>query len=196
MSLDAFTETQVQFFFAVRHFRHPMKKLADRIPENRNRDLILQNVQDELGNGNQDLSHENTFLLFLNRLSGLKANTVRTQPVWEDIHSFNTALDEICEHEDYRKASALMAMIEWMFSGISKQIGQASLEMGWLQKDQLIHYTTHQDLDIQHANDFLDVVRPDWDTHRELIVEGMREGALLFDSLYRGLYGACQKRNH
>lgn len=196
MSLDAFTETQVQFFFAVRHFRRPMKKLADRIPEDRNRALILQNVRDELGNGNQALSHENTFLLFLNRLSGLTPEAVRARSVWEEIHTFNSALDKMCENEDYRKSVALMAMIEWMFSGISGQIGQAVLEMGWLQKEQLVHYTTHQDLDIQHAKDFIDVIQPDWGNHRQLILEGMRDGALIFDSLYRNLHTACQKRSN
>jgi pyrroloquinoline-quinone synthase len=83
-----------------------------------------------------------------------------------------------------------------MFSGISGQIGQAVLEMGWLQKEQLVHYTTHQALDIQHAKDFLYVLQPDWEEHRQLILEGMRDGALIFDSLYRNLYAACQRRNN
>ena len=81
MSKDDFIETQVQFFFAVKHFRHPMKTLANRIPENRNRALVLQNVEDELGNGDESRSHENTFLVFLNRLAGLTPESVRTRPV-------------------------------------------------------------------------------------------------------------------
>jgi pyrroloquinoline-quinone synthase len=188
MSKDDFIETQVQFFFAVKHFHHPMNTLANRIPENRNRALVLQNVEDELGNGDELRSHENTFLVFLNRLAGLRPERVRTRPVCDAINTFNTTLDDVCSQGDYRKAAALMAMIEWMFSGISRQIGQATLEMGWLENDQLVHYTTHQDLDVQHAKDFLDVIEPDWESQGSLIVEGMKEGAILFDTLYRNLY--------
>ena len=68
---------------------------------------------------------------------------------------------------------------------------------GWVPTEKLIHYNLHEDLDIKHADDFFDVLRPAWDVdaeNRYYIEQGLRLGAYVFNSLYAGLYKARNRR--
>jgi len=194
MTREDFIETQVQFFSPVMHFHHPMRKLAARIPPDRNRDLVLKNVSDELGNDDPSQSHENTFLRFLNQMDNLSEETVRSRPSWDDVKAFNASVDRACTERDYRHGAAFMGMMELMFSQISGHLGRSILRAGWLREEELVHYTTHEALDIQHAQDFFSVVEADWETLPEIITAGLEEGAACLDGLYRDLYTNRKRR--
>jgi pyrroloquinoline quinone (PQQ) biosynthesis protein C len=194
MSKEDFVETQAQFFHNVKHFHRPMRALADRIPRDRNRNLILQNVADELGNGDASQSHENTFIRFLNRLDGLSEHTIRNRFIWPEVSAFNSTVDRACNKEDYRYGAAFMGMVERIFAPLSGQIGSAVLRQGWLDQQALVHYSTHEFLDIQHADDFFSVAAPDWESDSETIIAGLEEGAVSMDKLYRSLFHNRKQR--
>ena len=190
-----FVETQVQFYNAVVHIHRPMRTLANRTPSDRNREKILANIQDELGHGNAQDSHEQTFLCFLNRIANLSETEVRKKPVWAELRAFNQQIDHACAHQDYRFSAALLGMIEHLFSDVSTRIGKHLIQEQWMSPENLIHYNTHAVLDVQHAQDFYDVALPDWAQEADLIPRGLQQGAQLLDNLYRDLYRHRQQRN-
>ena len=183
-----FAETQVQFFNAVIHIHHPMSRLAHRTPPGRKREKILANIQDELGHGDHTQSHEQTFLRFLKHFDRLTENEIRQRPVWPELQAFNAQLDHVCQQQDYQSASATLGMIEHLFADISARIGNHLIRTGWLPVDKLTHYSTHAELDVQHAQDFYDVASPDWPHKKTIIRNGLMQGAQLLDELYRDLY--------
>lgn len=190
-----FVETQAQFYHAVVHIHQPMRILANRTPTDRNREKILSNIQDELGNGNVQESHEQTFLCFLKRIANLSEVDVRQGPVWAELRRFNQQIDHACTHKDYRFACALFGMIEHLFSDISTRIATHIIQQRWMSSKDLIHYNTHAVLDVQHAQDFYDVALPDWPGEKALITQGLQHGAQLLDDLYRELYRNRQQRS-
>jgi pyrroloquinoline-quinone synthase len=88
-------------------------------------------------------------------------------------------------------------MIERMFAAISGRLGRGIVERGWLSADQMIHYDVHEELDIKHADDFFDVLRPVWDLDdddRYYIEQGLRLGACSFNALYEQMWKARKRR--
>ncbi len=198
MTKEDFTETQVQFLSAVVFFSRPMACLAARMPRPEQRLALLRNVLDEHGGGSLNFSHESTFLLLLERL-GVAREVLTLRPFGPEVRTFNLALWGVCSWDDLWIATACLGMIEDMFSRISAFLGEHLITSGWLHADELIHYTTHARLDVEHAADFYQLLE---EPHRQSpeqarrIEDGFRLGAYLFLQLYQGLFDARHRREH
>ena len=194
---DDFVETQIQFHFAVVFFNRPMAALAAKIPTSELRLEVIRNVWEEHGEGNTSLMHEKTFITFLDRLAGIKPEDIEKRAMWPEVRAFNTVLIGACVMDEYLIGAGVMGIIERMFSDIAGWLGEEVVTHGWMSVEKLIHYNLHEDLDIKHADDFFDVLRPAWDAdveNRYYIEQGLRLGAYIFNSLYVGLYTARNRR--
>ena len=194
---DDFVETQIQFHFAVVFFNRPMAALAAKIPTSELRLEVIRNVWEEHGEGNTSLMHEKTFIAFLDRLAGIKPDDIEKRAMWPEVRAFNTVLVGACVMDEYLIGAGVMGIIERMFSDIAGWLGEEVVTHGWMSVEKLIHYNLHEDLDIKHADDFFDVLRPAWDAdveNRYYIEQGLRLGAYIFNSLYAGLYTARNRR--
>ena len=194
---EDFIETQVQFYYAVVFFSRPMAAVAAKIPSTRLRREVLRNVWEEHGEGDVDDEHGSTFLTFLDRLAGLSERDVLKRTLWPEVRMFNTTLTGACIMDEYLVGVGVLGMIERMFADISARIGQTLVRREWLTEERLVHYKLHAELDIRHADDFFNVLRPTWkkdDVNRYYIEQGLRLGAHCFDQLYRGLYNARERR--
>lgn len=192
-----FVETQIQFYYAVVFFSRPMAAVAAKIPDNRMRREVLRNVWEEHGEGETDDEHESTFLTFLERLDAITEQDVLRRKLWPEIRMFNTTLTGACVMDEYLVGVGVLGMIERMFADISAWIGAAIVEAGWLEREAIIHYSLHHELDVKHAADFFEVLRPAWEDSEEnryYIEQGLRLGAHAFYSLYEGLYRARERR--
>jgi pyrroloquinoline quinone (PQQ) biosynthesis protein C len=194
MSKTEFAETQVQFFWAVTHFHRPMRVLSNRFDDPESQNLGLRNVNEELGDGDPQQSHTHTFLRFLKRLDGLEEWTVRERPIWPEVLAFNQSLDRVCGQHPVFHAAAMMGMIELLFSRYSGEIGSAVVNQGWLEKEALVHYSTHESLDLRHAQEFFSVAERGWPSESQIILAGLEQGATLLNGLYRDLFSQCQNR--
>ena len=117
--------------------------------------------------------------------------------MWPEVRAFNTVLVGACVMDEYLIGAGVMGIIERMFSDIAAWLGEQVVHHGWIPEEKLIHYNLHEDLDIKHADDFFDVLRPAWDAaaeNRYYIEQGLRLGACVFNSLYEGLYKARKRR--
>ena len=194
---EDFVETQVQFHIAVVFFSRPMAAVAAKIPDRRLRVEVLRNVWEEHGEGHGAQQHGSTFLELLNRLAGLTPADVDRRVLWPEVRMFNTTLTGACVMDEYLVGVGVLGMIERLFVDVSTWIGAGIVERGWLASEDLVHYHVHRSLDVKHAADFFDVLRPRWEASeadRYYIEQGLRQGALAFNTLYEGLYRARGRR--
>ncbi len=197
MSKEDFLETQIQFYAAVTFFSRPMAAVAAKIPSARLRLGILRNVWEEHGEGSLESAHGETFLALLDALGGVKPADIARRPLWPEVRMFNTTLTGACVMDEYLVGVSVLGIIERMFADISSWIGQGIIARGWLERERVVHYSVHEVLDHQHADDFFAVLAPAWDASaddRYYIEQGLRLGAHAFDTLYRGLYRARGRR--
>lgn len=194
---EDFVETQIQFYFAVVFFPRPMAAVAAKIPTHEKRLEIMRNVWEEHGDGDSSDFHGNTFIEFLNRIGKVGSEEIQKRKLWPEIRAFNSLLTGTCVMDEYIVGTALMGMIERMFSDISSIIGKGIVTRNWLKSEEMIHYNLHEKLDIKHSQDFFDVLSSAWEHSEEdryLIEQGLRLGAYCFNNLYTSLYEARQKR--
>lgn len=193
---EDFLETQIQFLFAVVFFSRPMAVLAGRMPRPEMRLALLENVEDEHGSGDLRLCHESTFLLFLSRL-GAALPEIERRALWPEVRAFNTTLAGLCMLDDVPTALAALGIIEDLFAGISTDIGRSVLARGFLDASQIVHYKTHEVLDVEHAEGFYRSLYQPYAAHprsRYQVQQGLELGAYAFLRLYDGLYQARARR--
>jgi pyrroloquinoline quinone (PQQ) biosynthesis protein C len=196
MTKDDFVETQIQFMFAVVFFSRPMSALAGRLPRPQMRLALLENIRDEHGDGRLTNCHESTFLEFLARL-GVEGPEIDQRALWPEVRAFNTTLAGACSFEDVYTALAALGMIEDLFSGISAAIGKAVVARGFLAANEIVHYATHEELDVTHAEGFYASLYEAYESHpryRYQIDQGLELGAYIFMRLYEDLYRSRGRR--
>lgn len=190
MSRGAFVHSQVQFFRAVAHFNRPMLVLASRLDRLEDRLPLVQNAFDEHGRGDLAGSHERTFLELLSRL-GVPEHEVRARPMGPEVSAFNAMLDGVCGVGDPYGAVATLGIIEDLFAVLSGELGRGIVARGWLRRDEVVHYATHEVLDLEHCEMFHRIVEPLWNTRRDVIAAGFELGGRAFVQLFDGLYAAA-----
>lgn len=190
MSLEAFRETQRQFYFAVEFFSRPMAGLVARIPDPHLRLDILHNVVEEHGEFDHSRFHETTFRAFLGAI-GDDVRLLDTQVLWPEVRAFNSVLATACVHDELEVGVACMGIIEHAFAGISAAIGRAVVDRGWCTEAELVHYALHEQIDERHATEFYKVIEPLWGNapRRYFIEQGLELGAYVFNRLYQDLHG-------
>jgi pyrroloquinoline-quinone synthase len=194
---EDFTETQIQFYFAVVFFSRPMAALAAKIPEARLRVEVVRNVWEEHGEGDAARVHGHTFLTLLERLANISEEDVNRRALWPEVRIFNTTLVGACVLDEYLIGVAMMGIIERMFCEISTWVGRGIIDNGWVPREKMIHYNLHEELDIKHSQDFFDILEPAWSRSEEdryAIEQGLQTGAVVFNGLYEGLWTGRKRR--
>lgn len=190
MTLEDFRRSQTQFYFAVDFFSRPMAALLMRVPLPDQRLGILENVVEEHGDFQSTAFHEATFRQFLESI-GAEGSRPQGNVMGPAVHAFNSTLLSACLSSDLRTGIACLGVIEYAFADISSLIGEAVIQHGWVQSDDLVHYKLHAEIDKQHAADFFRLLEPTWQRgeYHEETEQGLRLGAYCFDRLYRDLTG-------
>lgn len=194
---EDFIETQIQFFYAVDFFARPMAVLAAKIPTAKMRLEIVRNIWEEHGEGDLSIAHSETFLEFLNRLGGIAKTDIENRALWPEVRIFNTTLTAVCTLDDYMTGIGAMGIIEYMFSDISATLGKGIIKNDWLTSENIVHYKTHEILDVRHADDFFNIVKGAYKTspeNRYYIDQGFLLGATLFHMMYYQLYNNRKRR--
>lgn len=185
-SKEQFLDSQNQFSYLVKYFARPMAAVISNIPDAITRSAIVANLWEEHGQGNHEKIHGRTILTLIDRLGG-DSSKLDEKYTSESIQIFNTALRGIAVFEDYRVSASVFGGIERAFVDISSLICQVIIEQGWLQQERITHYAIHKEIDIKHAEEFLEVTEADWDKDeesKEMIRRGIRLGVRLFTNVY------------
>lgn len=187
MTKEDFIKTQKQFFYAVIHFVSPLALVAAAIPSYEERVNIIKNLWEEHGEGDMSQTHGQTFKELLRRLTGETDLIIPSAEA--GVNTFNSTLDNLSKNSSFLVSVGMIGIIERMFADISSYIGTAITERGWLERERIIHYSVHQELDCIHAEDFFSIIRPYYDDEekRKLIDEGLELGVKTFLDLYSDL---------
>jgi pyrroloquinoline-quinone synthase len=189
MTLEEFILTQKQFYFAVSFFSRPMSALMARFPNPLSRLKILENILEEHGGFNQACFHETTFKEFLRTLD-VDVESIGDVNLWPEVRAFNSTLMTACVFDEVEVGVGCLGAIEYMFAEVSSFIGRAVVRNNWVQQEDLKHYALHEKIDVEHADDFFQLIEGSWDDlqKRYHIQQGISMGVYIFSRLYRDLY--------
>jgi len=188
ISFDEFKETQLNFFPAVSYFSLPMFYLCTRLESYEERINILENINNEHGNGNLNESHGATYKNYLISL-GIEKNTIEQSPVHPSVEYFNNTLMETVKNKNVLTAIACLGIIEERYAEISKLLVENLINKKWIKADELTHYLTHQEVDKHHSDLFFKLIEPEWNEagSRENIRSGIDLGNDLIINIYNDL---------
>ncbi len=187
LSLGKFQEIQIDFLDAVLFFSRPMFILASKLDSFEQRQIIINNILDEHGNGDLKNHHGNTFKEYLFDLGIEKSKLLQRKP-HDAVINFNQTIMKTVKNRDILVSIAMFGMIEDRYAEMSKILVQSVLDQGWLQKDNVAHYTLHKELDIHHALSFYNIIRSNWEQPKSS--EKIKKGLLLGNSLIIDLYNS------
>lgn len=179
-----FTASQADFYHNVVHFSRPMLHLTARIEGYAQRWTLLENIREEHGDGNPNMTHGHSFLRFLHSLD---PQCQPSDPPSRAVQRFNSYLDESSLHEPPEYGLAMFGVIEDLFSHISTHIAEIVVVRKWVPLADLAHYNVHAHLDIEHAQGFYRLVEEIPNVRIEDVQRGLEEGSQMFVQLYTEL---------
>jgi pyrroloquinoline-quinone synthase len=187
-SKSDFRRTQLPFRFAVESYSQALAAVLAHVPRLEMRLLVAENVAEEHGHGKARASHKATFREYLRALGATEAELAACCPV--TVCAFNYSLLDFCLVQPYESGAALLGIIEHLYVGISTSIAQTLHRRAWVAPGSQRHYDVHQELDVSHARDLLQLCQPGFKESRTRaqIALGLALGAHWFWRLYRDLH--------
>ena len=185
MDKESFKETQISILDAVEFFSRPMFIISSKLDSYEDRYYIIRNILDEHGNGQIEKAHGNTFRQYLFSLGATEKQIKNRKPNQAAV-KYNNTLMECSLNSSIMKSIAMMGIIEERYSKISATIVKEILKKKWVSKDNLYHYSLHEELDVEHANDFYNIVKGGWKdiNSKEEIKKGLSLGNSMILNLY------------
>lgn len=196
---DEFRASQVPFRFAVEAWAQPLGAVLARTPRGASRRGVLRNLVDEHGAGahgagergaGASASHEASFERYLRALGAGDEELGAPCPI--AVRAFSEATTAFCLVQPCHAGAAALGAVEHLYVGVSAEIARLVVDRGWAPPGSQDHYAVHEELDVHHARDLLELARPAWESarSREEVALGLHLGAHLFWQLYRDLLPA------
>jgi pyrroloquinoline-quinone synthase len=183
----AFLASQLPFRYAVESFSQSLAAVLAKVPTVEARMALLENINEEHGQGNPLRSHKATFRQYLQSLGA--TSTELELPITTDVLAFNQSILNYCLSQSPEAGAAMLGMIEHLYVGVSGTIARTIHGCGWVKPGMQSHYVTHEVLDVEHAQDLFQMARPGWDylPLQQQVAQGLLLGGHYFWSLYDGL---------
>ena len=188
MDKEQFKKSQISLIDAVEFFSRPMFVILSKLSTYKERLPIIENILDEHGNGEIDKAHGNTFRQYLVSLGATKKE-INNRNLNKAVLEYNNALIKCATNNPTERGLAMMGMIEKRYSKISAIIVKEILKKKWVSKDLLYHYSLHEELDVEHAEGFFNIIKDSWEDmdSRKEIQKGLTLGNSMILNLYNGI---------
>ena len=188
MDKEKFKETQINFLDAVEFFSRPMFIISSKLDSYEDRCRIIENILDEHGNGEIGNAHGNTFRQYLVSL-GVTEKQINNRKPNKAVLEYNKTLIKCSTKKSTMRSIAMMGIIEERYSKISATIVKEILKKKWISKDRLYHYSLHEELDVEHAQGFYNIIKGGWKdiNSKEEIKKGLTLGNSMILNLYNGI---------
>jgi len=172
LSLEQFVKSQKSFIHAINNWSKVLAILIGRTDDPKNRIILLDNLNEENGNGDLSKTHVNTFreLLKLCDYTG----ECNIEP---HIYIFNKFLLDYVQNGDYNIAVAILGAIEYTYITVSKLIYEYLSKYIDVENKET-HYHKHEIIDYKHATDLFSIVG------NENVIKGLDIGYMLLYDLY------------
>ena len=188
MDKERFKETQIGILDAVEFFSRPMFIISSKLDSYEDRCCIIRNILDEHGNGEIKKAHGNTFRQYLVSLGATEKQINNRKPN-KAVLEYNKTLIKCSTKKSTMRSIAMMGIIEQRYSKISATIVKEILKKKWISKDRLYHYSLHEELDVEHAQGFYNIIKSGWKNinSKEEIKKGLTLGNSMILNLYNGI---------
>ncbi len=188
MDKEQFKKSQISLIDAVEFFSRPMFVILSKLSTYKERLPIIENILDEHGNGEIDKAHGNTFRQYLVSLGATKKE-INNRNLNKAVLEYNNALIKCATNNPTARGLAMMGIIEERYSKISAIIVKEILKKKWVSKDLLYHYSLHEELDVEHAEGFFNIIKDGWEDmdSRKEIQKGLTLGNSMILNLYNGI---------
>lgn len=172
-----FLKSQTPFFFAVQAFPRMLLKFASLINTSEERLLVIENIWEEHGQGDQKLFHTSSFKKHLSSLSDNNRIPLYSNP-------FITKWIDNILNENYSlmQLGTILAAIEYMYAVISEDIASHLESLKLNNKN--IHYSKHAELDWSHGKELITALKIcGCEVDEELFIKTQLEFISLFNKL-------------
>jgi len=188
MDKKQFKKSQISLIDAVEFFSRPMFVILSKLSSYKERLPIIENILDEHGNGEIDKAHGNTFRQYLVSLGATKKE-INNRKLNKAVLEYNNVLIKCATNNSTTRGLAMMGIIEERYSKISATIVKEILKKNWVSKDLLYHYSLHEELDVEHAEGFYNIIKDGWEDmdSKEEIQKGLKLGNSMILNLYNGI---------
>lgn len=169
----SFVNSLSDFIIAVNEWSKILGLMIYKVPSDKERSVIINNLMDEHGNGDISKSHVNTFQLFINSLDN---DSDRCKEILKNYNSYNHINQEVEQFvkqiikiliiEDWIVTISMLGMIEYTYITVSKNIHNYAKNFIKL----------HEIADFKHSFDFFELVAPYYETDKSNINTGINLG--------------------
>ena len=182
-----FLESQECFISAIDNWSKALGLLLEKLPSDKERLPIIQNLYEEHGEGNLESSHVNTFREFYKSLGGEKKLKLYNKKLssYKFIKEFNDTINNKFKSESWIYSVAMLGMIEYTYITVSKNIHEYA--KNYINPRAISHYSLHEIVDVKHANDLFNLISSYEKTNPKDIVSGLLAGYNLINKLYNDL---------
>jgi hypothetical protein len=182
MSLEQFYSTQKIFHHAVNNWISVLIKFLFILSE-KDRIILLDNVNDELGNGDQTKAHSNTFQNFLNSVLEKINPEQKNNCNLECVDIFVSNLYSILDEKSITYVAAYLGAIEYAYIFISAAI------TNYVNLHNIVqyHYELHEELDTKHSNDLFNIAINNM-TYDSDFYNGLKDGYKNFMKMYEDMF--------
>ncbi len=151
LSLQEIRILAVQMYNFCKHFNRILASILSCCPDENAQLVILENLYDEMGQGDLNQSHPELFRRFTRAL-GMDDKTLATQIITPETHTLINTYLQIPHKYGYLAAVAAVCYAsEGIVSSLYSQLYQGINDVANLSKDSLIFFELHIDIDDSHA---------------------------------------------
>lgn len=187
--INKFLISQECFISAVDHWSRLFGLLLFYVPTDKERLIIIKNLNDEHGHGDLNNSHTNTFKLLLKSLNYKNDILLYNENLqsYSYVDKFNNNLKKAVTTKNWVYSVAMLAMIEYTYIVVCKNIHNYLLN--FLPVDEINHYSLHETLDVTHATELFSLLMPHIKNEElsDCIKEGIVNGYTVMNELYSSL---------
>ena len=144
---------QTSFYKAVEAFPRALCLLGSKIEDSSTRLKVIENLWEEHGHGDENVFHVKSYINYLSALGLENVKDIKKENIfvkyWIENLLINNNVSSLYAIE--------LAAIEYIYTRVSKKIIETLNRDDFCLKHQQNHYSIHEVLDVNHANDLIDI---------------------------------------
>ncbi len=183
----------LQIYHVVLHFPRFLSAILTNMPDYKMRMPLVENLFEEHGKMNEKFVHSETYKEFLKGIGVSELDIYESKPIVPVI-AYNRAITDLCLHYYYLEGLAALGVIEEIVARVSPIVGLYAKNSYGSENKSLVHFTDHEILDVQHANEIYEVVALEYgEQYKENIHRGLQFGMYYHSRLYTDILFAFKK---
>lgn len=177
-------EIALQIYHVVLYFPRFLSAILTNMSDFRMRMPLVENLFEEHGKMKEKYVHSETYKTFLKGIGITEFEINESKPSIPVI-AYNRAITDLCLHYHYLEGLAALGVIEEIVARVSPFVGHYAKQTYGSDNKSLVHFTDHEVLDVQHANEIYEVVAQCYEGDQKQIIErGLQLGMYYHTRMY------------